>query len=97
MRSDLLDTNPIRGWTVRELARYLRIGPDRVRAMIRRGELGAVSTAPTRSGRPRFIVLPHHLLEWERRHQAATTHTPATRRRRRRTQPIDYYPDGGTA
>ena len=28
-----------RGMTVRETARYLRIGPDRVRSLIRSGEL----------------------------------------------------------
>jgi hypothetical protein len=73
------------------VARYLRISPDRVREMIARGELGAIDTAPRRCGRPRFVILPHHLVEWEQRHRAATR--PPTLRRRRRTVPVDYLAD----
>jgi hypothetical protein len=81
-----------RGWTPNELARLLRISPERVRAMIVAGELGAVSTARTRSGRPRYVVLPCHLDEYVRRHRVSPPPRPAPRRRRR-TVPIDYYPD----
>ena len=84
-----------RGLTVRETAAYLRIGPDRVRAMIRRGELGAISTATTRCGRPRFIILPQHLATYEQAHRVLTP-TPTPRRRRRPVM-IDYLanvPDG---
>lgn len=78
------DTAPLHGLTPREVGKLLRIGPDRVRAMILRGELGAVNTAPTLCGKPRFIVLPHHLREFEQRRAAAT---PATPRRRRGKEP----------
>jgi hypothetical protein len=81
-----------RGWTVAELARYVRIGRERLRGMIRRGELGAINTAPARCGRPRYIVFPHHLAEWERLRQAATAPAPARRRRQAAGQ-VDYYPD----
>jgi hypothetical protein len=80
-----------RGWTPNELARIVRVSPDRVRAWIASGELGAINTAPTRCGKPRYVVLPHHLTEFERRHAAAT---PAPMPRRRRQPEIhDYYPD----
>jgi excisionase family DNA binding protein len=83
-------SSPKRGLTVREAARYLRLGRDTVRGLIRRGELGAVDTAP-RGGRPRLIILPHHLAEWERSRRATAPAPPS--RRRKRAAVKDYYPD----
>jgi hypothetical protein len=80
-----------RGYTPRELARVLRIGRDRLIGMIRRGELGAIDIAPGRCGRPRYVILPHHLSAWEQRRAAADAPPPA--RRRRRATVHDYYPD----
>jgi hypothetical protein len=80
-----------RGWTPRELARVLRVSPERIRDWIRRGELSAVSTA-TRTGRPRLLILPQHLRAWERRHRVQPTPKPAPRRRRAAEQK-DYFPD----
>ena len=82
--------NTTRGMTPRELARLLRISPYRVRAMIVAGELGAVNAAPARCRRPRFVVLPHHLAEWEEGRKAAQPKAP---RRRRPANVIDFYPD----
>jgi transposase len=82
---------PARGLTVREAARYLRVGEDRIRSWIRAGELGAVSTADPCRGRPRWVILPHHLAAWERRRTASPP--PKTPRRRRQPQVIDFYPD----
>ena len=79
-----------RGMTPRELARLLRISPDRVRAMIVAGELGAVNTAPVRCGRPRFVVLRHHLAKWEEGRKAVQ---PKASKRRRPMNVIDFYPD----
>jgi hypothetical protein len=89
--SDGLVPLPDRGLTPREAGRLLRISPDRVRAMIRRGELGAIDTAPHRCGRARFIILPSHLAEWERSRRAGPP-PPTPRRRRRAAAPVDYYP-----
>jgi excisionase family DNA binding protein len=80
-----------RGLTPSEVARLLRISPDRVRAMIARGELGAVNTSPNRCGRCRYVVLPHHLAEWERSRQVVPP--PKTPPRRRRPGRIDHFPD----
>lgn len=82
---------PARGLTPREVGQLLRVSPDRVRAWIASGELGAVNTAPTRSGKPRFVILPHHLTAWEQGRQAARP-KPAPRRRRQATA-RDFYPD----
>jgi hypothetical protein len=89
------DTPPslmTRGHTPREVARLYRVSPDRVRAWIKSGELGAVNIAHTRCGKPRFVVLPHHLSEFEQRRKASTTTKPP-RRRRREPAAVDYYPD----
>jgi transposase len=81
-----------RGMTPREVAKFLRVSPDRVRSWILKGELAAVNTANIRCGRPRWVILPHHLAEWERGRRAS----PPPKRWRRRRQPaelVDYYPD----
>jgi excisionase family DNA binding protein len=80
----------VRGLTPSELARVLRVSPDRIRAWIKAGELGAIDVARHRCGRPRYVVLPHHLAEFERRRRAATAPRPP--RQRKRTLEIDYYP-----
>lgn len=85
---------PQRGFTPRELARLLRISADRVRTMIVRGELGALNLAPAKCGKPRYVILPHHLAEFERGRSAAQ---PKPAPRRRKHQPagwVDYFPDG---
>jgi hypothetical protein len=78
------------GRTPAELGRLLRVSADRIRSMIVRGELGAINTAPRRGGKPRYVILPHHLQEWEMMHRAAVPQ--ATPRRKRRTQRTDFYP-----
>jgi hypothetical protein len=80
-----------RGLTPREVGRRYRMSAERVRAMIVRGELGAVDTARTRCGRPRWVVMPHHLADWERSRRAGPLPRPAPRRRR--TGLVDYYQD----
>jgi hypothetical protein len=81
-----------RGLTPNEVARLIRVSPDRVRAWIKSGELGAIDTAPHRCGKPRYVILPGHLAEFERRRRAATPAAkPAPRRRRAPVK--DYYPD----
>jgi hypothetical protein len=79
------------GYTPADLARLLRVSPDRVRLWIHNGELPALNTASARCGRPRYVVLPHHLAEFERGRQAAAPKPPA--RRRRKPPMVDYFPD----
>jgi hypothetical protein len=69
----------------------LRVSPDQIRAWIKAGELGAVNTARRRCGRPRYVILPHHLADFTVKRSAAAPR-PAPRRRRRR-EIKDYYPD----
>jgi hypothetical protein len=79
-----------RGWTPNELGQLLRVSPDRVRAWIRAGLLGAINTATHCAGKPRFVILPHHLAAFE--HRRACGPAPKPHRGRRRQLGIDYYP-----
>jgi hypothetical protein len=79
------------GFTVRELARRWRVSRDRIRGFIKRGELAAINTAPSRAGRPRYIVTPEAVAAFERARSAAPPPTPP--RRQKRTQLVDFYPD----
>ena len=76
-----------------EASRLLRVSADRVRDWIKRGELGAIDTAPHRCGKPRFIILPEHLSEFVRRRRAATPAARPAPRRRLRKVAVDYFPD----
>jgi excisionase family DNA binding protein len=90
MLADTQLSLPTTGLTPNELAKLLRVSPDRIRSMIQAGELGAVNVARHRCGRPRYVILPHHLAEFERRRAAAPPPKPA--RRRRRPDTVDYFP-----
>ncbi len=81
------------GLTVREFARRYRMGKDRVLAMVRSGALRALNLASTRCGRPRYVIMPEALLEWEQAHQATTPPPTPRRRRKKRTGAIDFFPD----
>jgi excisionase family DNA binding protein len=87
------DAPHARGLTVREVAKLLRISKDRIRSMIQRGELGALNVAAVRSGRPRFVVLPHHLAAFEQSRTAGPPPKATPRRKRRPPNWIDFYPD----
>jgi excisionase family DNA binding protein len=85
-------TAAARGYTTADVAGLLRVGEDRVRRWIARGELAAVSTAD-KGRRPRFIVLPEQLAEFVRRRQVAPPPPPKPARRMKRRHIVDYYPD----
>jgi hypothetical protein len=86
------DCTPDRALSPREFGRRYRLSPDTVRNLIRAGRLGALNLSPTRSGKPRYLILPRHVLEWERRNEVPTPVKPAPRHRRQQ-QVIDFYPD----
>src|SRR5262249_28067543 len=88
---DALTTTPRAGLTVRDVARRYRVSPDKVRRWIQTGQRAAVNTASARCGKPRYVILPHHLTDFERARSAGPA--PKATRRRRRTCAVDYYPD----
>src|SRR5437667_12869674 len=71
------------GLTVRDLARRYRVGADKVRSWIARGELAAINTAATLCGRPRWVVTADTLAEFERRRTGGPPAKPARRCKRR--------------
>jgi transposase len=85
-----MSAEPARGHTVRDVARRLRCGEDKIRLWIRRGELAAINTASALCGRPRWVVTVEALVEFERRRTASPPPKPP--RRRRRPTLVDYYP-----
>jgi hypothetical protein len=83
---------PARGFTVADVAARYRVGEDKVRAWIKRGELSAINTASALCGRPQLRVTPEALQDFEQRRAAAPA--PKTQRRRRRPAGfVDFFPD----
>ncbi len=79
------------GLTVREVAARFRVGKTRIHEWIRSGQLSAINTAPIRSSRPRWVILPDALAAFERGRQGGA---PAPQPQRRRRPAVkDYFPD----
>jgi hypothetical protein len=82
---------PTRGYTVASLCKRWRIGADKVRTFIRRGELVAVNVALNPCGKPQWRITPESVELFEQRRTSVLT--PKPQRRRRRGPEIDFYPD----
>ncbi len=83
------------GQTVPELAKWWRVGQDKIRTWIRKGELIAINTATTLCGKPRWVVSPDAVAEFESRRKSGPP-PEQEKPRRRRYKPagfVDYYPD----
>jgi hypothetical protein len=80
------------GLTVEECAHRYRVGTDKVRGWIERGELRAINTATTLSGRPRWVIPPEAVAAFEAK-RAGGPPPASPKRRQRRTAEIDYFPD----
>jgi hypothetical protein len=83
--------SPPRSWTPPQLAKLLQVSPQKIRAWIASGTLGAINTATHECQRPQYVVLEHHLREFEQRRSAAPP--PKPKRPRRKPAMIDFYPD----
>jgi hypothetical protein len=83
--------SPARGFSVRDLARRWRIGEDKVRLFLRRGELVGVNVAANLAGKPQWRITAESVEKFEQRRTSAPPPKPVRRRRRR--EMIDYYPD----
>jgi hypothetical protein len=71
------------GLTVADVARRYRVGGDKVRRWIRRGELAAINTAAVLCARPRWVITPDALTAFEKRRAGGP-------RRSRRSQESGY-------
>jgi hypothetical protein len=76
---------------VADLEHRWRIGGDKIRAFIRRGELVAVNLALNLSARPQWRVTAESVEMFEQRRSSVPPPKPA--KRKKRTDFVDYYPD----
>jgi hypothetical protein len=81
-----------RGLMPEELARRYRVSPDKIRTWIKSGALRAINTADTKCAKPRFVVTPESLKEFEAARTVAPPVKP-TKRRRRASGQTDFFPD----
>jgi hypothetical protein len=78
------------GFTTADVAARYRVGEDKVRAWIRRGELAAINTSTALCGRARFVVTADALEKFEK---GRSVTPPPKVKRRRKVEVKDYYPD----
>jgi hypothetical protein len=83
--------DPTAGLTVADCARRYRVGEDKVRGWIDKGDLRAVNTATDMCGKPRWVITPDALMEFEKRRAGGPP--PKPQRRRRQPAVIDFFPD----
>jgi len=89
---DMMLSLPARGLTPKEVARMLRVIPDKIRSWIKSGELKATNTAAALCARPRWVILPDALAEFTRR-RSSVPPPKSARIRKKRTDFVDFYPD----
>ncbi len=81
-----------RGYTVSDVASRYRVGEDKVRGWVRRGELAALNVASSLCGRPQLRITPEALDAFERRRSAAAAPAPPKRRRKVQQVPRGFLP-----
>jgi len=80
------------GYSVPDLCRRWKVGSDKIHGFLRRGELIGVNLATNLSARPLWRITPDSVDRFEQRRSSAPLPKPV-KRRRRRMQQIDFYPD----
>jgi hypothetical protein len=81
---------PVCGFSVADLCRRWKVGPDKIRAFLHRGELVGVNLAANLSARPQWRITRESVELFERRRTSAPPPKPP---RRRKPTLVDYYPD----
>ncbi len=80
-------------WTPPQLAKLLHVSPEKVRNWIKTGQLGAVNVASDLCRRPSFVILEHHLAEFEQKRSSKQTPKPKRRKRTKQKGFVDFFPD----
>jgi hypothetical protein len=78
------------GFRVADLCRRWKVGPDKIRGFLRRGELIGVNLASNLSGKPQWRITPESVEEFEERRSSKPLPKPI--RRRRAQAAIDFFP-----
>ena len=79
------------GLTVEDVAKRYRVSPDKVRGWIALGELKAVNTAARLCGKPRWVIPPEAIANFEKPRRGGPA--PKPRRRLRQPEAVDFFPD----
>jgi hypothetical protein len=79
------------GYSVADLCRRWKVGADKIRAFLGRGELIGVNLATHLSARPQWRITPESVERFERRRSSAPPPKPS--QKRRQPSEIDYFPD----
>jgi hypothetical protein len=93
MAADLDVRRLTAGLTVKDAAQRYRVGPDKIRTWIACGLMPAVNTASSTSTKPRWVMMPEDLAEFERRRRRGRAAKQTSRRRKQRAGQIDFLPD----
>jgi hypothetical protein len=80
------------GYSVPDLCLRWKVGPDKIRGFLRRGELLGVNLATNLSARPLWRITPESVERFEQRRTSSLLPKPQ-KKKRRGTQEIDFYPD----
>jgi hypothetical protein len=79
------------GFSIADLCRRWKVGADKIRGFLRRGELVGVNVAANLSAKPQWRISPEEVERFERR-RTSTPPPKAAPRRRRTANTVDYYP-----
>lgn len=79
------------GYSVPQVAARYKVCQETVRNWIRTGQLRAINVNSLQCGRPRFVVLPEALAEFEKGKTVPTP--PPPKRRKKVPRGKDFYPD----
>ena len=89
--TEALRDRPEAGFTVADLCRRWRVGPDKIHGFLRRGELLGVNLASSLSAKPQWRIAPESVQAFENRRSSKPP--PKPQRRRRQPPAIDFFPD----
>jgi hypothetical protein len=78
------------GFTVADLCRRWRVGPDKVHRWLESGELVGVNLA-TNTTDKQWRIVPEEVEKFERRR--SSTPPPKPTKRKKRMEEVDYFPD----
>jgi hypothetical protein len=78
------------GYSVADLCRRWKVGADKIRAFLRRGELIGFNVATNPGGKPQWRITAESVERFEQRRSSAP---PPKRAARRRKRVYRYYPD----
>jgi hypothetical protein len=90
LQADAAEREPVCGFTVADLCKRWRVGPDKVHGFLRRGELVGVNLASNLAGRPQWRITVESVERFEKRRSSEPA--PKVERRRRVLVAKDYFP-----